>query len=336
MKRLRMILPAILIGMMILALPTAAKAYQVRVEAYDVYLRNGAGAANGAVLSSPIPYGTILEVTQEATAPNGNPWGYVYYSGSYGWVALKQCSTVYSNGYNIQVNAYDVYLRYGAGASYGAVFSNPVPYGTVLTVTQEAQAANGNYWGYVYYGGSYGWVALTQCKRLSSGTASTSAGGYELANHVNYNIQVSAPDGGLNLREGAGVEYNRLLNYMIPNGTVLHVFFEDVASNGNSWGFVKYDGIWGWVALSQAARVSSYADSTPNYYVEINSVDGGVNLRSGAGVEYGKLINHLIPNGTILQISQEGVASNGNYWGYTTYEGVTGWVTLREIIPVAW
>ena len=36
---------------------------------------------------------------------------------------------------------------------------------------------------------------------------------------------------------------------------------------------------------------------------------------------------------TILLIDQEATASNGKWWGYTTWQGASGWVTLVQITP---
>ena len=68
-----------------------------------------------------------------------------------------------------------------------------------------------------------------------------------------YYVVVSAPDGGVNFRWGPGVEYDRLINYMIPNGVILHVTREATASNGNNWGFTEYEGMQGWIALTQVS-----------------------------------------------------------------------------------
>ena len=52
---------------------------------------------------------------------------------------------------------------------------------------------------------------------------------------VNYDVEVSAPDGGVNIRYGPGVEYDRLMDSMIPNGVILHVTSQAQAANGNYW-----------------------------------------------------------------------------------------------------
>lgn len=40
---------------------------------------------------------------------------------------------------------------------------------------------------------------------------------------------------------------------------------------------------------------------------------------------------HMIPNGTVLDIYEERQAANENYWGYTYYDGVEGWIALTQV-----
>lgn len=72
--------------------------------------------------------------------------------------------------------------------------------------------------------------------------------------YVDYQVQVAAPDGGVNFRYGPGVEYNKIFSNMIPNGVILSITQEAQASNGNYWGYTYYNGQYGWVALTQVAR----------------------------------------------------------------------------------
>lgn len=81
---------------------------------------------------------------------------------------------------------------------------------------------------------------------------------------VDYNVEVSAPDGGVNFRRGPGTDYEKLIDHMIPNGYVLHISREATASNGNNWGFTKYNGLEGWIALTQVSLTTSAApESAP-------------------------------------------------------------------------
>lgn len=165
---------------------------------------------------------------------------------------------------------------------------------------------------------------------------------WNTAYSVDYDVTVSAPDGGVNLRYGAGTEYEKILEGMIPNGTVLHIRQVAKANNGKEWGYTQYAGYDGWVILSQTKKVSASkpassssgaAASAPvsvNYNVEVKAPDGGVNIRSGPGAAYDKLQSNLIPNGTVLHISETAKADNGKEWGYTTYNGLKGWVFLGQ------
>ena len=81
-------------------------------------------------------------------------------------------------------------------------------------------------------------------------------GFWNTAYDVDYYVEVSAPDGGVNFRSGAGVEYGKILNSMIPNGTELHIEMEARADNGKMWGQTQYQGYWGWVALSQTKKTN--------------------------------------------------------------------------------
>ena len=93
----------------------------------------------------------------------------------------------------------------------------------------------------------------------------------------------------------------------------------------------------GWIALSQTSVTNASSSvSAVNYRVKAAAPEGGINLRNGAGVDYQILLSGLIPNGTALSIVEETrAASNGRFWGYTNYNGVSGWVTLEQVIPIA-
>lgn len=151
-----------------------------------------------------------------------------------------------------------------------------------------------------------------------------------------YEVMVTAPDGGVNIRSGAGTEYEQVLPDMIPNSDILTITQQASASNGNSWGYTTYKGVSGWVALTQVTSLETTGRIPfPSIYsVQVTAPDGGVNMRSGAGTEYEQVLSSMIPNGTVLSISLEATASNGNTWGFTTYNGVSGWIALTQITRV--
>ncbi len=62
-------------------------------------------------------------------------------------------------------------------------------------------------------------------------------------------------------------------------------------------------------------------------YDGVVTAEPTLKLRSGAGTSYSKLAE--IPQGTTLKITKI-----SNNWGYTTYNGKSGWVSLEYIQPV--
>ena len=76
---------------------------------------------------------------------------------------------------------------------------------------------------------------------------------WETSQYVDADYYVSAPDGGVNLRQGPGTEYNLVSDSLglIPNGTKLHIYNKAKADNGKYWGDTSYNGYYGWVFLGQ-------------------------------------------------------------------------------------
>ncbi len=64
-----------------------------------------------------------------------------------------------------------------------------------------------------------------------------------------YYVYVATPDGGLNIRSGPGVEYERVMDGRIPDGVKLYIGY-----TSDNWGFTSYNGYDGWVALKQTSK----------------------------------------------------------------------------------
>ena len=79
---------------------------------------------------------------------------------------------------------------------------------------------------------------------------------------------------------------------------------------------IKYDANGGTIAGS---------NKTYNVYKVVSSA--GVNLRSGAGTNYGTLVT--IPQNATFVVTAT-ASANGYTWGKTTYDGDTGWCVISE------
>ncbi|MDO4337019.1 MAG: SH3-like domain-containing protein [Eubacteriales bacterium] len=74
-------------------------------------------------------------------------------------------------------------------------------------------------------------------------------------------------------------------------------------------------------------------DFSTDYYMIVESPDGGINIYSTADSEQPKLNNELIPNGTALHIEGEYEDESSRGWGYTEYHGMQGYVPLDDCRP---
>lgn len=149
-----------------------------------------------------------------------------------------------------------------------------------------------------------------------------------------YYVYVKTPDGGLNMRNGPGTDYNIISSKRIPDGTRLYIDFKS-----DNWGYTKYNGIEGWVALKQTTKTPPATPTptkkptpspepvkeTAEYYVYVSAPDGKLNLRTGPGTDYNTVDDYSIPNNTFLYI-EEVVGT----WGYVTFDGREGWVALKQ------
>ncbi|MBR3933949.1 MAG: hypothetical protein IKJ68_08605 [Clostridia bacterium] len=76
------------------------------------------------------------------------------------------------------------------------------------------------------------------------------------------------------------------------------------------------------------ADAAAYDMEPANYYVYVSTPDGGLNMRHGPGTDYAKVMDQPIPDGVKLYIGY--VSDN---WGYTEYNGNSGWVALKQTYP---
>ncbi len=79
--------------------------------------------------------------------------------------------------------------------------------------------------------------------------------------------------------------------------------------------------------------MSHRPDLVTDYYMIVESPDGGLDFYSNASAESSKLNNELIPNGTALHIEGEKTDENNRIWGYTQYHGMYGYILEDDLRP---
>lgn len=149
---------------------------------------------------------------------------------------------------------------------------------------------------------------------------------------VNDTYKVTASDGFLAIRSTYSTSGTQLGT--IPTGATFTVTKYD--EDGN-WGYVTYNGISGWSCLYNVELVNSSSNSSTgtiesqpvnNIYC-INAPDGFVAFRTQPTTSSTKISE--ITTGKYITVTQ--LTNDGKYdWGYTSYNGQSGWVCLYYTI----
>lgn len=75
-------------------------------------------------------------------------------------------------------------------------------------------------------------------------------------------------------------------------------------------------------------------DYVTDYYMIVESRNGGIDIYANADEAGGKLNNEQIPNGTALHIKGEKKDTAGKEWGLTEYHKLKGFVLFDDLKPV--
>lgn len=218
----------------------------------------------------------------------------------YGTPAYTGGSTsAYAPGtYKVTASSLNMRSTAGTDGSVVQVLSN----GNQITVT----AVSGK-WGYCTYNGKSGWVSLAYCALVSATTYYTITmdpnGGSITSGQSSYSItygtKYATVMGSMPQAKRNGYDFGGW--YCVAADYVLNIN-DTYGVNSNS----TFEAIW-------TAKLG-------NYTITTNS--DPLNIRDGAGSADTNVIGQ-IPKGTVVNIT----TIYGD-WGYTTYNGVSGWVSL--------
>lgn len=80
--------------------------------------------------------------------------------------------------------------------------------------------------------------------------------------------------------------------------------------------------------------VSQDPEYVTDYYMIVQSPDGGVYIYSEADPQSSRLNEKQIVNGTAIHIQGEKTGTDNKKWGYTQYHGMNGYVPMDNLDPV--
>ncbi|MFR2314924.1 distal tail protein Dit [Terrisporobacter sp.] len=153
--------------------------------------------------------------------------------------------------------------------------------------------------------------------KISSTSSSTSdSGGSSGSTNSSYYTVTASPS--LNIRKGRGTNYAVIGS--IPKGKKVKI-----TSISQKWGKVTYNKKTGYVYMShlKQSTTSSTSSSTATKY----KTNIQVNIRSGRGTKYS--IKGKIPKSKTVNVT-----SIKNGWGYVSYSGKKGYVSMKNLKKV--
>ncbi len=80
------------------------------------------------------------------------------------------------------------------------------------------------------------------------------------------------------------------------------------------------------VSVYADSGIAQYPDYVTDYYMVVESPNGGIDFYVEASFDSSKLNEELIPNGTAFRIEGEVTDGNKRVWGYSKYHGMTGYI----------
>ena len=174
-------------------------------------------------------------------------------------------------------------------------------------------------WGRVVFRRKSGWINLSFTAESYSLAANNT--GFDFVK----NVTVSSKHGKTSLHNVPSADelLGSKVKYTVPNDTVLNV----TRKTKNGWGLVTMNKKHAWVRMSDTKEYGANPETNVSeygiYYVYALSDGGrGINLTDAPG---GSGVYAVIPDCTKLT-----VRNKEKNFGYTSYNGLNGWINLRE------
>ena len=129
-----------------------------------------------------------------------------------------------------------------------------IPNGTALHIEGETQEGSRT-WGFVQYHGMNGYVPLDDCRPSTVTEAVNSEISLEGAETVEYDVEVNAKEGYINIYRGPGEKFGKKDNTeAISNGEKLRITQEIETEDNSHWGYVETEDYEGWVNLEDTKK----------------------------------------------------------------------------------
>ncbi|MEG0829695.1 MAG: SH3 domain-containing protein [Anaerovoracaceae bacterium] len=181
--------------------------------------------------------------------------------------------------------------------------------GKSITITATTKDKSGNSWyKFAYTSKKSGYV---YAKYVTVKKTSTSSTTYTTAK------KATIKDGPLTVRTGPGTNYGKLGT--IAKGKTVSLKGEKKDSKGSKWYRITYNSKSGYISSSYVIVAKTPTSSTTAVNKKAKIKNGPLNVRSGAGTNYGKL--GTIAKGKTIKVTTKTKNNKGEYWYKFKYSG---------------
>lgn len=263
-KRLFALLMAAVL--LITALPTefitpltayAAETTKLTVTGDVVNIRSGAGTSYSKVTT--VTQSTVLTSQGTAKDSKGVTWYKVSVNGATGYIisSFVSASTTSSATKTLTVTGTTVYVRKGAGTSYGYITT--VKKGASYTVAGSAKDSAGKTWYKININNTTGYIISTYVKVSETGgtTASSTAAPSTTTAAAQRQLKVTGDI--VNVRKGAGTNHAKVTT--VKQNAVYLIQGASKGNDGKTWYKINVNGTTGYV-VSTYVKVSDVTTTT--------------------------------------------------------------------------
>ena len=251
-------------------------------------------------------------------------------SGSSSSTGSSSSSSTTTQSGTVKVNG-GLNVRSGAGTGYSVIGS--LSNGSKVEIVETSGT-----WYKIKYGSGYGYVSkdYITVSSSSSGNSSSSSTGSSSSSSTTTQSGTVKVNGGLNVRSGAGTGYSVIGS--LSNGSKV-----EIVETSGTWYKIKYGSGYGYVSKdyitvsssssgnSSSSSTGSSSSSSTTIQSGTVKVNGGLNVRSGAGTSY-SVIGSL-SNGSKVEIVETSGTwykiKYGSGYGYVSKDYIT--INTRSI-----
>ena len=251
-------------------------------------------------------------------------------SGSSSSTGSSSSSSTTTQSGTVKVNG-GLNVRSGAGTGYSVIGS--LSNGSKVEIVETSGT-----WYKIKYGSGYGYVSkdYITVSSSSSGNSSSSSTGSSSSSSTTIQSGTVKVNGGLNVRSGAGTGYSVIGS--LSNGSKV-----EIVETSGTWYKIKYGSGYGYVSKdyitvsssssgnSSSSSTGSSSSSSTTIQSGTVKVNGGLNVRSGAGTSY-SVIGSL-SNGSKVEIVETSGTwykiKYGSGYGYVSKDYIT--INTRSI-----